>query len=420
MRLLVPWLRRPALGAVAVGVVSAPAAAQTFVALGTYPGSFETLPRGASAGGAVVVGQAFGAGNVPWRWTSGTGIQSMGWTGYAFTVSENGLVAAGVSGATLPEEAVRWTLATGPQGMGYLSPTHNSSSAWAASADGAVIVGRSGQASPAQYEAFRWSAGTGMQGLGWLPGHTSSWAQGVSADGTVVVGRSLIWPGGALSSEGFRWTQATGMVGLGFLSGQNRSVATAVSADGRVIGGGSYTSGVPGGQVVRWAPGGGIEPLGALPGTTSGCDCSAVSGDGSVVVGHCYLSGGATQAFLWTAGGGMRSLADVLTSDYGMNLAGWQLTTAFTISADGRAIAGSGRFMGGASQAYLAVLPAPCYPNCDASTAPPILNINDFVCFQQKFAAGDSYANCDNSTAAPVLNVNDFTCFLNKFAGGCP
>ena len=30
------------------------------------------------------------------------------------------------------------------------------------------------------------------------------------------------------------------------------------------------------------------------------------------------------------------------------------------------------------------------------------------------------YANCDNSTAAPVLNVLDFTCFLQKFAAGCP
>jgi hypothetical protein len=145
-----------------------------------------------------------------------------------------------------------------------------------------------------------------------------------------------------------------------------------------------------------------------------------VSGDGSVVVGHCYLSGGAMQAFLWTAGGGMRGLADVLTSDYGMNLAGWQLTTAFTISADGRAIAGSGRFMGGPSQAYLAVLPAPCYANCDASTVSPILNVNDFICFQTKFAAGDPAANCDGSTAPPTLNVNDFICFQTAYAAGCP
>jgi hypothetical protein len=29
------------------------------------------------------------------------------------------------------------------------------------------------------------------------------------------------------------------------------------------------------------------------------------------------------------------------------------------------------------------------------------------------------YANCDRSTAAPILNVNDFMCFLNKFSAGC-
>ena len=29
------------------------------------------------------------------------------------------------------------------------------------------------------------------------------------------------------------------------------------------------------------------------------------------------------------------------------------------------------------------------------------------------------YPNCDLSTATPILNVNDFQCFLNKFAAGC-
>jgi hypothetical protein len=61
-----------------------------------------------------------------------------------------------------------------------------------------------------------------------------------------------------------------------------------------------------------------------------------------------------------------------------------------------------------------------CYANCDASTAPPVLNVNDFVCFQSRFASGDSYANCDGSTAPPVLNVNDFVCFQQRFAAGCP
>ncbi len=60
-----------------------------------------------------------------------------------------------------------------------------------------------------------------------------------------------------------------------------------------------------------------------------------------------------------------------------------------------------------------------CYANCDGGTTAPVLNVLDFSCFLNKFAAGDPYANCDGSTTVPVLNVNDFSCFLNKFAAGC-
>ena len=63
---------------------------------------------------------------------------------------------------------------------------------------------------------------------------------------------------------------------------------------------------------------------------------------------------------------------------------------------------------------------APCYANCDGSTIAPVLNVNDFTCFLNRYAAGESYANCDASTIPPVLNVNDFTCFLNRYAAGCP
>jgi subtilisin-like proprotein convertase family protein len=63
---------------------------------------------------------------------------------------------------------------------------------------------------------------------------------------------------------------------------------------------------------------------------------------------------------------------------------------------------------------------AQCYPNCDNSTTAPVLNVQDFTCFLQRYAAGDTYANCDNSTTAPTLNVQDFTCFLQSYAAGCP
>jgi hypothetical protein len=32
---------------------------------------------------------------------------------------------------------------------------------------------------------------------------------------------------------------------------------------------------------------------------------------------------------------------------------------------------------------------------------------------------GNSYANCDRSTTPPVLNILDFLCFQQKFTAGC-
>jgi hypothetical protein len=72
-----------------------------------------------------------------------------------------------------------------------------------------------------------------------------------------------------------------------------------------------------------------------------------------------------------------------------------------------------GGFLQGAGQAA-------CYANCDGSTTQPVLTVNDFICFQSRFAAGDPYANCDGSTSTPTLTVNDFICFQAAFASGCP
>ena len=63
--------------------------------------------------------------------------------------------------------------------------------------------------------------------------------------------------------------------------------------------------------------------------------------------------------------------------------------------------------------------PTGCYANCDNSTTAPCLNVNDFICFNNAFAASLPYANCDASTITPTLNVNDFICFNNAFASQC-
>jgi glucose/arabinose dehydrogenase len=61
-----------------------------------------------------------------------------------------------------------------------------------------------------------------------------------------------------------------------------------------------------------------------------------------------------------------------------------------------------------------------CWANCDGSTTAPVLNVEDFTCFINRFALNDCWANCDGSTVDPILNVEDFTCFINQFALGCP
>ena len=65
------------------------------------------------------------------------------------------------------------------------------------------------------------------------------------------------------------------------------------------------------------------------------------------------------------------------------------------------------------------VTPFPCYANCDDSTGSPRLSANDFQCFINKYASGDSYANCDGSSVTPVLTANDFQCYLDRYAAGC-
>jgi len=55
-----------------------------------------------------------------------------------------------------------------------------------------------------------------------------------------------------------------------------------------------------------------------------------------------------------------------------------------------------------------------CYPDCDGSS---VLDIFDFICFQDAFAIGAAYADCDGSTS---LDIFDFICFQDAFVSGCP
>jgi probable HAF family extracellular repeat protein len=222
------------------------------VTLGDLPGEpFSSEFRGVSADGSVAVGRGnfnLRPGNPATgeavRWTEATGMVGLGdlpggiFLSQATAVSADGSVVAGLSQGGPTYNAFIWT-----QAMGMVPLSTRESSAVGISANGRVVVGQDPSTEP-----FRWTQETGMVGLGHLPGAHTSAALAVSADGSIIVGRS--------GFDAFIWTERTGMQNLEtFLSGLGADVtgvdftsATAISDDGRVIAGyGEYIEG----QILR-------------------------------------------------------------------------------------------------------------------------------------------------------------------------
>ncbi|MFM7711813.1 MAG: PEP-CTERM sorting domain-containing protein, partial [Microcystis sp.] len=95
--------------------------------------------------------------------------------------------------------------------------------------------------------------------------------------------------------------------------------------------------------------------LGYLPGGSFPSFALGVSADGSVVVGNSNSANG-QETFIWNSTQGMRSLREILTNDYGLNLTGWTLTEATGISADGLTIVGTGLNPSGNPEPWIARL----------------------------------------------------------------
>jgi len=226
-------------------------------------------------------------------------------------------------------------------------PSYNRTSAADVSSDGSVVVGYSTTLSDFD-KPVRWDDGV-VSALDLLPDGNSGKARGVSDDGSAVVG----WSGrsGYPSIEAVRW-QGGEVQGLGFLwlPSSTISQAEAVSGDGLVAVG---AHGVP----FRYE-GGTMTALTGPAGPYSVAKAS--NADGSVIVGY------GVGVFRWTEATGTQNLADLLTTQYGLDLTGWHLTVASDISADGKTIVGHGNNPDGKQEAYRAVLEGPC------RTLPPV------------------------------------------------
>jgi probable HAF family extracellular repeat protein len=303
----------------------------------------------------------------------------------AIAVSEDGLVVAGKSTVTDPnditksvKEAFIWEAGV-MAGLGFLEPTAPKveSSAIAVSEDGLVVAGKSKVTDPNNItksvkEAFIWEAGT-MTGLGFLAddgNHYESEAIGISGDGYVVVGKAKNTdPNNATKSvkEAFIW-EADVMTGLGFLQDDTKKVeseAKAASYDGSTVVGNSKVDDPndPSKSVKQafiWQ-GGVMTGLGFLADAAGPFESKAtgVSADGSVVVGDSKTVDG-KEAFIWTAESNeMRSVREILEEDLGVDLTGWTLDKAPVMSSDGETMIVLAKNPDGDVEAFVSYIPEP-------------------------------------------------------------
>ena len=366
---------------------------------GNQPSSMAT---GVSADGTVVAGysatvdkpgQAF-------RWTESDGLVALpGVKGGSVRVSGDGTAFTGGDNNT--DVVWRWTAAggedLGPWEPHWIWPT-------GINRDGSVIVGTGSQ----QYATlvWMWTPAGGIQeigvGMGW-----KRYAEAVASDALVIVGKSS---SSTHSFEAFRWTPEYDAVALGSLPGDFGSAAFDASADGEVVVGHTLTEYGGPIQPFRWTEAGGMVGLGTSPGQIAACsaDASVLTGTGVVA------EPGEPGAMVWDAAHGARGLKQILL-DHGVGTGNLKWLYPVDISDDGRVIVGYGyAYMGGPSQGWVVRIPAVCRADCDTDGA---LTIDDFICFQARFASEHIYGDCDIDG---LYTIDDFVCFQTYFALGCP
>ncbi|MFG0284958.1 MAG: GC-type dockerin domain-anchored protein [Phycisphaerales bacterium JB039] len=325
----------------------------------------------------------------------------------ANAVSSDGSVVVG-------QPAFVWN-STGVQRLpSLISPPGDSDSANGVSRDGSVIVGASGGL------AARWAlVGTSYEitQLRSLKQHPSGTeylavAHDVSADGSVIVGDSDV-ESGFVSPRAVRWTDPTAIPDdLGALPGWPWSIAHATNEDGSVVVGRSTT--VAAHRGIQWKMGSIVE-LRPLPGTLNSVAID-VDGSGTRAVGQSWNSGEMSRATVWDLGdpGLVAQDLNYLLPTLGIDLTGWELTSANAISTDGDVIAGTGVHEG-VTKGWIATIACPAtpveplrqanYPDRVAKTV-----YNEYVA---RFPAGDP-VRVRLEKAAESYNICRVGCFLTS------
>jgi probable HAF family extracellular repeat protein len=201
--------------------------------------------------------------------------------------------------------------------------------------DGSVSVGYSNAGSGKK--AVYWQDGTAFEIVPPEAGLTESVAYGVSKYANVIVGSRSYSSG---LQKGFLWHRTEGIQDLGHLPVLDNTMVCAVSPDGSVVTGSCFL-GSSQRQAFRWENGV-IRALSFLPGgsTNYGQD---VSEGGQVIVGYGNSNNGISEAFRWhdldgdgqDDPGEMKGLGDIPGGTFD--------SAAYAVSEDGLVVVGRGR-----------------------------------------------------------------------------
>jgi hypothetical protein len=232
----------------------------------------------------------------------------------------------------------------------------------------------------------------------------------VSADGQVYMGNGRTLSG---CHTTFTWSQALGIAGPLCTPPSGPFVGARLSGDGMAIVG-TQTPFRDWGFI--WRAASGVQII------MSGCNCGnhhayGVDHDGDVVVGTMSINPNSGIAGIWNPFNPNGPLpANLYFSMHGIQVPPnypFQGSRVILTSAAGDAFVVETLTPSTLGFHYV----GPCPANCDNSGGLPILTPNDFQCFLDRYASGDTRANCDQVGG---LTPNDFQCYLNAYTAGCP
>lgn len=389
--------------------------AQSFQGIGDLAGgAFESSAHGVSADGRTVVGQSTSAaGKLAVYWRDGVLVSLGDLAGgavdsVAVGANQDGSILVGRGKDGLADRALRWDGPTYGLTQLPLPAGHTAAgNATGISMDGKTVCGWATNSQLTNYSSvtgFRIDDGA-LTALPYMvpsqPGTSDSGVyNGPSADGSVLVGRIRT---GGIQYRGCYWVGSTLQVPPSLDAVNNYSQIFGASADGNVRVGHSQSNLVTAnltGEPCRWV-GDVPQGLGGLAGGNFSGAATSTNNDGSVVVGYSNVGAGGVRAFLWTPAAGMRDLATVLTSDYGLNLAGWTLEGASMVTPDGSVIVGIGINPNGSKEGWIARL------GCDVTTSYCTAKTNSPGCVPMIFGTGIPSATATNGfvvRATKMLN----------------